>query len=731
MITTSSPATTTDTAAHQRLMAALRRYRWQQLASVLLVVVGTVALLLAVVQRGPFLWSAAGLLAAVALVGLAWWLRQLRRFGPAAAAQRFDRYFPALEDSTGLLLTATPGLLPELQRQRVAERLLTLPVEEALSVPWKPRMLAAALLLAAAVAVAYWPTAPQRRQNAPLVALRFPDAPSNPAPAAPRIVETTVQIVPPAYTRLAAYAAASPSFRCPQGSVVRWRVRTSRSAKKVPELLLAGGQRLAFRPVPNVPLEYAVQYRFTTSALYNIRFAGLLSDDYAVEVMPDRSPELRLLAPAPYTLIGVRRVPEVAVRLQLRDDYGLARARLVLTTAQGSGEAVKFGETTTDLSAFVRQRPRTATATATLRLPALGLTFGDELYVYAEAWDNAGHRTRTDAHLVQWEDTAATGDLASMALGVNPVPVYFRSQRQIIIDTEKLLKERGKLPALEFQQRANSIGEDQKVLRLRYGKFLGEEYEQGETAPRPPVAEEADEHGADDHDHGAEPATEAGLPTAESLTEPYIHRHDDEETADFLEPQVKAKLRAVLSQMWDAELQLRLAEPRLALPYEYRALRLLKEVQQQTRAYVRKSGVDLPPLPEAEKRLTGDVTAAALTPHQAQRALPTTHTELRAALTALRQLPAGTPAGPRETAMLQAAGLALGEAAVRQPGTMLPALRAWRQLMQRVRLHQPPTAAQVSAVEQGLHRLLPVPPAAPTRPAPNPLARRYFTELRR
>ncbi|UOQ75602.1 hypothetical protein MUN84_12995 [Hymenobacter sp. 5516J-16] len=48
--------------------------------------------------------------------------------------------------------------------------------------------------------------------------------------------------------------------------------------------------------------------------------------------------------------------------------------------------------------------------------------------------------------------------------------------------------------------------------------------------------------------------------------EPYIHHHDDSETADFLEPAVKAKLQAVLSQMWEAELRLRTGRPARLCP---------------------------------------------------------------------------------------------------------------------------------------------------------------------
>ena len=44
------------------------------------------------------------------------------------------------------------------------------------------------------------------------------------------------------------------------------------------------------------------------------------------------------------------------------------------------------------------------------------------------------------------------------------------------------MAERASLPAAAFTERANNLGFDQKMLRLRYGKFLGEEAEEEATA---------------------------------------------------------------------------------------------------------------------------------------------------------------------------------------------------------------------------------------------------------
>ena len=57
--------------------------------------------------------------------------------------------------------------------------------------------------------------------------------------------------------------------------------------------------------------------------------------------------------------------------------------------------------------------------------------------------------------------------------------------------------------------------------------------------------------------------------------------------------------------MWQAELHLRQGEPRKALPFENRALDYIKQVQQSTRIYLARVGLELPPVDES-RRLSGE-----------------------------------------------------------------------------------------------------------------------------
>jgi hypothetical protein len=212
--------------------------------------------------------------------------------------------------------------------------------------------------------------------------------------------------------------------------------------------------------------------------------------------------------------------------------------------------------------------------------------------------------------------------------------------------------------------------------------------------------------------------------------DPYIHKHDDAETADFLEPAVKAKLHAVLDEMWAAELRLRTGQPEAARPYEYRALRLLKEVQQQTRAYVKKAGVTPQPFPEATLRLTGELKGAAAPHLTGTVPAPAAQPAVRGALRWLAAAQAGQPGRAADAATLDQAGQVLAQAALQKPGAYLPALRALRTLATDARTGRTPCASCLPVAERALTDLLPAPtPTAAPAVAPNRLARRYFQEL--
>ncbi|GAC1601236.1 MAG: DUF4175 domain-containing protein [Hymenobacter sp.] len=735
-------------AARRQLRAVGRSYAGRRAATILLPLAAAGLLLALLSRQWPTAQGVLAALGALSLLAAAGRLWPLRLVQPGTVAPRLDRQFPGLEDSTGLLLRHPEelNLLEQLQQQRVAQRLHELGEAGALTlpVPFRWAGLGAGLLLAVSAAVWHFPI-PFKPARPAGIAVHFSGSPPAEAGQTPaRVLETVVRVTPPAYTRQAAFAPGQASFQCPQGSRVRWQVRVSQPGRPGPVLEL-GRQQVRLQPVAGQAGAFFTEQILTAPVLYRLRYAGTVSDDYAVDVRPDQAPVVRLQTPKPFTLVAFGQQPEVPVRATVSDDYGLSRAELVITVAQGRGEAVKFREVRRDLSAGLGSSARQATLVNQLNLPRLGLTYGDELYFYVSARDNAGHSARTDSYLVQWQDTAVADSAPDVGRGVKVAPAYFRSQRQLIIDTEKLLADKPRLDAATLAGRANGLGFDQQTLRLRYGKFMGEEVEQGigAAAQHSPIAEEevapadhpaptaeADEH----HEPPPSSSPAKASPTAETdaMMEPYIHRHDDAETADFLEPAVKAKLRAVLDQMWAAELRLRTSQPAAALPYEYRALRLLKQVQQQTRVYVKKAGFVPPPLPEATLRLTGELAGAAVPHRQQALATPTTQPAVRAALRWLAANPPLAPTRPADARLLEQAGAVLAGAALQRPGVYLPALHALRRLVADVRAGRPTCPECRPPVERALTDVLTAPALAPAPiAAPDRLARRYFQELSR
>jgi hypothetical protein len=272
------------------------------------------------------------------------------------------------------------------------------------------------------------------------------------------------------------------------------------------------------------------------------------------------------------------------VKLGAVDDHGNAGAHLIMTVARGSGEGVKFREQEIALERTTGTAAGADVFGCILDLTTLGLEPGDELYFHAVATDRrmpAPNRARSETRFVVLGGPATELSAPGVALaGINRLPQYFRSQRQLIIDTERLLSDRATLPEETFRERSEDIGVDQKLLRLRYGQFLGEEFEpassgapkeaQGmamagalrgqsrEALSRAAAVERAVEA---QHAHPAAPDREGRPLTIEEIMAPFTHVHDSAEAATLFDAHVKTALRAVLAAMWEAEGFLRTGRP--------------------------------------------------------------------------------------------------------------------------------------------------------------------------
>ncbi|RNI32473.1 hypothetical protein EFA69_03885 [Rufibacter immobilis] len=641
------------------------------------------------------------------------WREVRKKTSLLKVAQHLNRKYPQLEESAELLLQSETelGLLANLQRQRTAEAAAQISTAEASQVNFRNGWLTLLAGLVLAVIIWFVPalvTIQPSAEPLPEKTTTNVNAPvAQPKAILPAIEQMHVRISPPTYTRKTRYAVTTPSFKAEVGAKVEWTVQTNQPVKSL-QLVLGNQKPISLRAVAGREHTYTAAITVTQSTLYHLQLNGQNSDFYSIEAIPDEAPVLTVKKPAQYTEILFGEPQRVTVQATLQDDYGLKTADLVATVAKGEGEAVKFREQRIPLRVSFNGQPRQVQLNQILNLQQLGMTYGDELYFYLQAYDNHRGYTRTEAFLVEIEDTTIVETMDDLSLGVTPNPEYFRSQRQIIIDTEKLIQEQKSLAQPVFAERSNNIGVDQKLLRLRYGKFLGEEFESNIGAAALPEGL-AEGHSVDDgHDHSPKKGESEHQTQMNELLDPYLHKHDQEEAATFFEPAIKAQLKGALAQMWEAELRLRTGRPKEALPFEYKALRMLKDVQQKSRVYVKKSGFEPPPLKEPEKRLTGDLTKVQTVALRREEKPEASYPVVRQALQRVESLKQGATPKAEDAALLERAGQELGKAAVREPGQYLKALQDVRHIVQDIRAQRAICADCLLRVESALHRFLPV-----------------------
>lgn len=619
---TAPPIASHRTAARRRVAAILAGLTLPPLAA-----------LVVLAWRGANTSAAIAVLA-VGLTGfaalLAW---RLRGIDARWIARRLDAAEPALEDSTGLLLADEAALAPlaRLQRARILARADALHAD--IRPRWPRRALAAsaivtALLLGVASRIAPHATQPRTEGDA-----AEPDTPRT------AIVAGRVAIEPPAYLHAAPTETRSLDVQAPQGATLRWRLRFE------PQPTAAA---LAFHDGTRIALErdggdWTARHALAESALYRIVLDGAPppADDalHRLYAQPDRAPDVHVTQPAQTLTVLDAAQPRWTLAFEAEDDHGIAHAELSVTLAQGSGENIAVRESTETLAPIDADAtdavPRRARYARELDPAALGFAQGDDLIVRVRVTDNREPQpnvTRSAAFILRWP-AAQPDDLAPLdGVVQRTLPAYFRSQRQIILDTEALLAETPRPEDDRFLARSDAIGVDQRVLRLRYGRFLGEETEIIEP-PGGSDAHDADHDEAHDADHAPEDAHDAAHGTephghpheaaahahahdhgtdaparfgdAGDVVAEYGHVHDIAEAATLLDPATKETLRAALDAMWQAERALRTGDPEAALPHEYRALEHVKRVQQSTRIYLARVGLEIRP-PDEARRLSGE-----------------------------------------------------------------------------------------------------------------------------
>ncbi len=569
-----------------------------------------------------------GAFAAFLLTG---WFAGLFRNNRQEAVSLIHKNLGATEYSLDLLDKPTPNIAEQLQLERLALQ------AENMKTPVVFNRSLLYFLAGLTVAFSAFLILPAIQRTATDIGeITYPGKPGIAAAGAvpPVFSSARLTITPPSYTGMPVRSSEDLNASAIAGSALKWDVRFSHHENLDIQLSNSRGEERPFRKNNGLP-EYRDQ--LTGSGLYSLKAYwkdSLIyqSEYYHLEAIPDLAPKIEPDSKELYRFHFLKDPMILKISAKISDDFQVNQAFIVATLARGSGENVKFREVRFPLQP---SRFKSAALSKIIDLKALNFAPGDELYYYWAAVDNRSPEpnfSKSDTYFVVYKDTAATeeGELATMAMNI--LPEYFRSQRQIIIDTEKLIARRKKLPPKEFNSISNEIGFDQKALRLRYGQYLGEEFENsiGGGAAMPSGADHHDpaellkgfthahdegEHdtepgGGHDHghSHGAGTAANEDKDPLAAMLEAYVHSHDDGEANTYYEASTRSLLKMALEQMWQSELHLRLYEPEKAIPYEQKALEFLKSAQHKARTYVKKSGFDPPPIKEKEKRMTGELT---------------------------------------------------------------------------------------------------------------------------
>jgi hypothetical protein len=444
---------------------------------------------------------------------------------------------------------------------------------------------------------------------------------------------------------------------------------------------------------------YALTKTFSSPGFYQLSWMSgdsiqQFSDYGKIEIIKDYPPSIVVENLDQFLELSMNDNLKIDVRAALRDDYALRDAYIIATVSKGSGEAIKFREEKLSFDVPKEITNKNLHATKLLDLEKLELGPGDELYFYIEAVDNKVpffNNARTETYFISLKDTSKMATSVDAMLSVDLMPEYFRSQRQIIIDSEKLLRERKRIAQKNFNVRSNELAHDQKVLRLRYGEFLGEEFESS-IGPQGPdhgsSEEDVEEKFGHSHDteneHNLVEEQQSGPGKKQDPLTEFVHAHDGEEEATFFVQSIRAKLKAAVTIMWDAELYLRLYQPDKSLPYQYKALKLLKEISHESRIYVHRTGFDPPPLKE-EKRLSGDLSEIRNTTSSVTTTRYAIYQQITDALTIVEKLLQQDSiilSVPANEALLKA-GQALAQMELTMPGRYLETLSQLRLITQR------------------------------------------------
>ncbi len=579
-----------------------------------------------------------------------------RKANPTASdlLHHLNREYPALEESAHLALFAPSDLsvLQSMQLQRVLPSLLNIlgssePILQLKSKRQKTfrsllfAIIASAVLVIGVIAVNHQEYSLQNSVN---VNVPEQKVSTNYLP------QLVVSINPPSYTQQARFAQSELNVEVLEGSVIEWLIpfgendRINTNAEF--ELTLSNGDVMPFERIER---GYNLTYIANAAAVYTIMqvtpSANFTTDIATLSVKMDAKPVIKIKQPLlTITELAKNSVPILNTEVEISDDYGLSNVKIIASIAKGSGESVKFRDQTFSFDSSSQESSSQDSSSQDSEsqvdnknryvkrwdLATLDMSPGDELYFSIHATDNKTPESQTSispTRIVRWLEDEQEG-ITSDGVVIDFIPEYFKSQRQIIIETEALIEQQDSMSTEVFKRTSRALAIDQSDLKQSYGQYLGDEFESGvmhTMEAGPAVPSSTDEHGHSDEDEGAgneesshnsEHSHESegsndqasDLSGYQQVIEQYGHNHGKVDIGFIKtsEGQINPKvlMKRAVAEMWQAELHLQLSSPSLALPYEKEALNYLNRAKQAERIYVKRLGFEPPPVSE-ERRYQG------------------------------------------------------------------------------------------------------------------------------
>ncbi|OFI36112.1 hypothetical protein BFC17_10395 [Alteromonas lipolytica] len=563
----------------------------------------------------------------------------LKQLHTESVLLHLNQQFAVLQHSAQLLFqpVQSDSLLKTLQRERAEQALQSLlkdPQVQLLPVyPWQLAGLANLCVIVLIAGLILAPGYFNLKSGLTPEQTSFPDnsetlSQMSPGPAV--IKGILVSISSPAYTGQADMQQTGLDISAVAGSTVTWQLTFSNPEQSY-FLQLAGQPDMAFERQGN---DFVLTLQVTRSGVYHISDKqGIIGSIHSIAVTADDAPKIRITEPTlTITTFAKTAQPAPVLSAQINDDFGIGKVDILASVAKGSGESVKFRDEIFQFDTIERE-PGMWRVEKQWDFSQLDMEPGDEIYFTVRAWDNRTPEpqlSRSETKILRWlddEEALAMGD----GILIDFMPEYFKSQRQIIIETKQLIADRGILSDADFAATSRSLGQSQSDLKLKYGQYLGDEFDDGSGAhqmedgvgtPHIDVkdGDHSDEDEHDDspqvaagnsalthHEHSSEPESQDTDKTGyQQIIEQFGHSHGDTDIGVIGTLSPKALMKRAIAFMWDAELQLLLAEPELALPHEENALIYLNRARKAERIYIKRLGFEPPPVTE-KRRYQGDL----------------------------------------------------------------------------------------------------------------------------